>query len=165
MLKVCLLEEMTQSWLQPLMKWYWEEMAYEDIEDSSGWNSYILLILSINMPYYQGGYNTNHRQVWSAQTNQTQVLTLEKHISKTPTLVDLGACSWLGWTTLETSFPESPRSLKIEFRVKRYGVFREVTCAVFQSYGSAVNFHGSAAPMQVITTSFWTATASLYGWL
>ena len=23
-------------WLQPLMKWYWEEMAYEDIEDSSG---------------------------------------------------------------------------------------------------------------------------------
>ena len=28
----------------------WEEMAYEDIEDSSGWNGYILLILSIGMP-------------------------------------------------------------------------------------------------------------------
>jgi hypothetical protein len=36
------------------MKWYWEEMAYEDIEDSSGWNSYILLNLSIGMSYYQG---------------------------------------------------------------------------------------------------------------
>ena len=55
MLKVYLLEEMRQRWLQPLMKWYWEEMAYEDIEDSSGWNGYILLILSIGMSYYQGG--------------------------------------------------------------------------------------------------------------
>ena len=34
-----------------------EEMAYEDIEDSSGWNGYILLILSIGMSYYKGGYN------------------------------------------------------------------------------------------------------------
>jgi hypothetical protein len=30
-------------------------MAYEDIKDSSGWNSYILFILSIVMSYYQGG--------------------------------------------------------------------------------------------------------------
>ena len=51
-----------ESWLRPLMKLYWEEMAYEDIEDSSGWNGYILLILSIGMPYYQGGCNMNHRQ-------------------------------------------------------------------------------------------------------
>jgi hypothetical protein len=29
-------------------------MAYEYIEDSSGWNSYILLILSIGIVYYQG---------------------------------------------------------------------------------------------------------------
>jgi hypothetical protein len=57
------------------MKRYWEEMVYEDIEDSSGWNSYILLILSIGMSYYQGGCNTNLRQVLSAQTNRTQVLT------------------------------------------------------------------------------------------
>ena len=39
----------------------WEEMAYEDIEDSSGWNGYILLILSIGIAYYQEGCNTNHR--------------------------------------------------------------------------------------------------------
>jgi hypothetical protein len=39
------------------MKWYWEEMTYEDIEDSSDWNGYILLILSIGMPYYKEGYN------------------------------------------------------------------------------------------------------------
>ena len=31
-------------------------MTYEDIEDSSGWNGYILLILSTGMPYYKGGY-------------------------------------------------------------------------------------------------------------
>jgi hypothetical protein len=55
MLKVWLLEEVRQSWLQPLMKWIWEEMAYEDIEDSSDWNGYILLILSIGMSYYKGG--------------------------------------------------------------------------------------------------------------
>ena len=36
------------------MKWYWEEMAYEDIEYSSDLNGYILLILSIGMSYYQG---------------------------------------------------------------------------------------------------------------
>ena len=137
MLKVWLLEEVRQSWLQPLMKWYWEEMAYEDIEDSSGWNGYIILILSIGMSYYQGGCNTNHRQVSSAQTNWTQVLIWEKHISITLSLVYLGPFSWLGWISLEISFPESPRSLKTEFGVKSYGVFREVTYAVLGSYGSA----------------------------
>jgi hypothetical protein len=50
-------------------------MAYEDIEDPSSQNGYFLLILSIGMPYYQGGRNTNHRQVSSAQINRTQVLT------------------------------------------------------------------------------------------
>jgi hypothetical protein len=60
----------------------------------------------------------------------------------------LGACTLLGWIALETSFSESLRSLKMEFRVKSYGVFREVTCAVFQSCGSAANFHSSAAPRQ-----------------
>jgi hypothetical protein len=109
----------------------WEEMAYEDIENSSGWNGYILLILSIGMLYYQGGCNTNYRQVSSAQINRTQVLTWEKHIIITPAFVNLGACSWLGWIALETSFPKSPRSLKTEFGVKSYGVFREVTYAVF----------------------------------
>ena len=49
----------------------WEEMAYEDIEDSSGSNGYILLILSIGMSYYQGGCNMNHRQVSSAQTTSS----------------------------------------------------------------------------------------------
>jgi hypothetical protein len=33
-----------------------------------------LLILSIGMSYYQGGCNMNHRQVSSAQTNQTREL-------------------------------------------------------------------------------------------
>ena len=136
------------------MKWYWEEMAYEDIEDSSGWNGYILLILSIGMPYYQRGCNMNYRQVSIAQTNKTQVLTWERHISTTPALVDFGACSWLDWIAIETSFPESPRSLKTEFEVKSYGVFNEVTCAVSGSCDSA-------APVQVIMASFWTATASL----
>ena len=131
MLKVSLLKEMRQRWLQLLMKRCWEEMAYEDIEDSSGWNGYILLILSIGMPYYQGECNTNHRQVSSAQTNQTQVLTWEKHISTTPALVDFGACSLLGWITLKTSFLESPRSLKTKFEIKSYGIFYEVTYAVF----------------------------------
>ena len=144
----CLLKERRQSWLQPLMKWYWEEMAYKDIEDSSGWNGYILLILSIGMPYYQGGCNTNHRQISSAQTNRTQVLIWEKTLSTTPALVDLGACSLLGWIALETSFPDSPRSPKMEFRVKSYDVFREVTSVVFQSCGSAANFRSSATPRQ-----------------
>ena len=36
----------------------WEEIVYEDIEDSSDWNGYILLILIIGMPYYQGECNT-----------------------------------------------------------------------------------------------------------
>jgi hypothetical protein len=148
MLNVCLLKEKRQSWLQPLMKWYWEEMVYEDIEDSSGWNAYVLLILSIGMSYYQGGCNTNHIQVSSAQTNRTKVLTWEKHISTIPELVDLGACSWLSWIALGTSFLESLRSLKIEFRVESYGIFREVTCAVFQSYGSAANFRSSATSWQ-----------------
>ena len=138
-------------------------MAYEDIEDSSSWNGYIILILSIGMPYYQGRCNTNHRQVSSAQTNQTQVLTWEKHISTTLALVDLGACSWLGWIALETSFLESPRSLKKEFRVKSYGVFCEVTYVVSRSYDSAMNFHSSATPVQVIMASFWTTKASLCG--
>jgi len=52
MLKVSLLKEMRQRWLQPLMKRYWEEMAYEDISDLSGWNSYIVFILSIGMSCY-----------------------------------------------------------------------------------------------------------------
>jgi hypothetical protein len=46
----------------------------------------------------------------------------------------------LGWIALETSFMKSPRSLKTEFGVKSYGIFREVTCAVSWSYGSAANF-------------------------
>ena len=82
----------------------WKEMAYEDFEDSSGWNGYVLLMLSIGIPYYQRGCNTNHRQVSNAQTNWIQVLTWEKHISTTLALVDLRACSWLGWIALETSF-------------------------------------------------------------
>ena len=53
----------------------------------------------------------------------------------------------MGWIALETSFPESPRSLKMEFEVKRYDVFREVTCAVSESYGSAAHKGGSAAPI------------------
>jgi hypothetical protein len=110
----------------------------------------------------------NHRQVSSAQTNQTQVLTWEKTLSTTPKLVDFGACSLLGWIALETSFPESPKSLKMEFEVKSYGVFREATCAVSGSCGSAANFaavllRSSAAPVQVITASFWTTMASLCG--
>jgi hypothetical protein len=98
-------------------------MSYEDIEDSSGQNTYFLLILSIGIPYYQGGCNTNHRQVISAQTNRTQVLTSEKTRRTTPALVDLGDCSLQGWIALETSFPKSLRSLKSEFEVKSYGVF------------------------------------------
>ena len=49
----------------------WEEMAYEDIEDSSGWNSYILLILSIGMLYYKG----DAIQI----IDKSQVLKLTKH--------------------------------------------------------------------------------------
>jgi hypothetical protein len=140
MLKIYLLKERRQSWLQPLMKRYWEEMVYKDTEDSNGWNGYILLILSINMSYYQWGCNTNLRQVSSDQTNRTQVLTWEKTLSTAPALVDLGACSVLGWIALETSFLESPRSLKTEFEVKSYGVFCEVTCAVSGSCGSATPY-------------------------
>jgi hypothetical protein len=135
------------------MKQYWEEMAYEDIEDLSDWNGYILLILSIGMSYYQGGCNTNHRQVSSAQTNRTQMLTWEKTLSTAPALVDLGACSLLGWIALETSFLESPRSLKSEFGVKSYDVFREVACAISWSCVSATNFWGSAAPWQCRVSS------------
>jgi len=38
-----------------------------------------------------------------------------------------------------------------------------VTCTISRSYGSAVNFRSSAAPVQVITASFLTATARLCG--
>ena len=65
----------------------------------------------------------------------------------TLTLVDLWDFSWLGWIALETSFPKSLRSLKMEFGVKRYDIFREVTCAVSESYDSAAHKGGSAAPV------------------
>ena len=51
----------------------------------------------------------------------------------------------------------------MEFGVKRYDVFREVTCAVSESCGSAVHKGGSATLVQVIMASFLTATASLCG--
>jgi hypothetical protein len=98
------------------------------------------------------------------------MVTWEKTLSTTPTLVDLEVCSLLSWIALETSFSESPRSLKMEFGVKSYGVFREVTYAVLGSYDSAMNFWDSVArqvrqchTLQTITNSFWTATASLFG--
>ena len=69
-------------------------------------------------------------------------------------LVDLWDCHWLVWIALEISFPESPRSLKSEFRVKSYGIFGEVTCAVCVSCGSAAHQGGSAAPVQVMTAGF-----------
>ena len=69
-------------------------------------------------------------------------------------LVDLWDFSWLGWIALETSFPETPRSLKAEFGVKRYDVFREVTCAVSESYGSAAHKGDNATPVQVLMASF-----------
>ena len=145
MLKVCLLKERRQSWLQPLVKWYWEEMAYEDIEDSSGWNGYILLIFSIGMPCYQGRCNTNHWQVSSAQTNQIQVLTWEKHNDATLALVGFGAFYLLGWKALETSFPESPRSPKTEFGVKSYGFFRMVIYPVLKTRGGSARLRGGSA--------------------
>ena len=53
------------------MKRYWEEISYEYTQDSSGGlNGFILLILSIDMLYYQRGCNMNHKQVSSAQTNK-----------------------------------------------------------------------------------------------
>jgi hypothetical protein len=36
MLKLYLLKEDETKLIASLMKWYWEEVAYEDIEDSSG---------------------------------------------------------------------------------------------------------------------------------
>jgi hypothetical protein len=60
---------MRQRWSQPLVKWYCEEMTYEDIEDIGGQIIYIFLILNIGMPYYQGGCSTNYIQALSAQTN------------------------------------------------------------------------------------------------
>jgi len=100
------------------------------------------------MPYYQGGCNTNDRQVSSAQTNRTQVLTLEKTLSTAPAQVDLGVCSLQGWIALETSFPKSPRSLQTEFGVKSYGFFRKVTCAVFTRAAVPHLMGGSAALVQ-----------------
>ena len=90
--------EETKSIATPYeVKWYWEEMVYKEIEDSSGWNVYILVILSKVCRTIKGdAIWTIYRQVSSAQTNQTQVLTWEKHIGTTPELFDLGACSWLG---------------------------------------------------------------------
>ena len=69
-------------------------------------------------------------------------------------LVDIWDFSWLDWIALETSFPKSPRSLKTEFGVKRYDVFREVTCAVSKSYGSAAHKGSSASLVQVLMASF-----------
>jgi hypothetical protein len=45
--------------LATLMNIHWEDMTYEDTKDSSGWNRHILLILSIDMSYYQERWNTN----------------------------------------------------------------------------------------------------------
>jgi len=155
MLKGSLLKEMRQRWFQPLMKWYREEMTYKYIEDLSSWNDYILLILNKGVLYYKKGWNMKHRQVSSAQTNWTQVLTWEKHNRTTFALVDLGAFFLVGVISLEIRFSGSPRSLKSEFRVKCYGVFHEMTHDVFQSYISAAHF----VAVQIITASFRALTS------
>ena len=56
------------------------------------------------MLFYQGGYNTNHRQVSSAQTNRTPSANMRETLGTTLSHVDIWACSWLGWIALETSF-------------------------------------------------------------
>ena len=136
------------------MKWYWEEIAMKTLKTQVVKMVIFSWFLSIGMPYYQGRCNTNHRQVSSAQTNQTQVLIWDKPIITTLALVDLGVCSLLGWIALETSFSESPRPLKMEFGVKSYGIFCEVTYAVSKSCGSATNFWSSARAVVVP----WVAT-------
>jgi hypothetical protein len=140
-LKVCLLEKMRQRWLQPLMKSYWEEKAYEDIEDSSGWNGFILLILTIGMSYYQGWCNTNCRKVSSAQTNRIPSANMRETHRTTLALVDLWTCFWLGWIALETGFLESLGSLKIMAFSVRWRVLFFRATEVPQKYEAMPHFY------------------------
>jgi hypothetical protein len=91
---------MRETWLQALMKIYWEEMAYEGIKDSSGWNRHILLMLSsIGMSYYQAVATWIVRQVTSAQTNRSPTANMRETTAQHLHLLILG-CSWLGWISL-----------------------------------------------------------------
>jgi len=59
--------------------------------------------------------------------------------STMPTFIDIWVCSWLGWIVVETSFLEGLRSVKLEFKVKSYCIFREVTyTTIFECCGSVI---------------------------
>ena len=69
-------------------------------------------------------------------------------------LVDLEiSLGWAGQLSKQ-AFQKVQDHYKTEFGVKRYDVFREVTCAVSESCGSATHKGGSAAPVQVLMASF-----------
>jgi hypothetical protein len=81
------------------------------------------------MPYYQGGYNTNHRQVSSAQTNRTQVLTREKHLALHLHLLILGLFS-AGLGNPRNKLFRMSKITENGVRSKKLWLFREMTCAV-----------------------------------
>jgi hypothetical protein len=114
---------------------------------------YILLIFSIGMPYHQGGYNTNLWQVSSAQTKRTQVLTWEKTLSTAPALVDLGACSLLGWIALETSFPKKSKITVNGVRSKKLWHFSWGDLCCFRELWQCREFLRRAAPRQCHASS------------
>ena len=60
----------------------------------------------------------------------------------------------VGLNSSRNKLSKKSKITKTEFGVKRYDVFREVTCAVSESCGSAAHKGGSATPVQVLMASF-----------
>jgi hypothetical protein len=137
-------------------------MAYEDIKDSSGWISYILFILSIGMSYYQGGCNSNHRQVSSAQTNRTQVLTLEKHLPLHLHLLILGLFS-AGLGSPRNKLSGMSKITENEVRSKKLWLFLWGELCCFWEGSSAALQGWQCRPCTVIMASFRILMASLSG--
>jgi hypothetical protein len=79
------------------MKSYWEEKAYEDIEDSSGWNDFILLILTIGMSTIKGDATRIVEKSQVLKLTESRVLTWEKHIEQHLCLLIFGLVfGWVG---------------------------------------------------------------------
>ena len=76
----------------------------------------------VYMPYYQGRCNTNYWQVSSAQTNQTQVLTWEKHNDNTFTCWFWGLF-FVGLEIPRNKLSEKSKITENEVRSKKLWLF------------------------------------------
>jgi hypothetical protein len=113
------------------------------------------------MSYYQGGCNMNHRQVSSAQTNRTQVLTWEKHLALHLHLLILGLFS-AGLGSPRNKLSRMSKITENRVRSKKLWLFPRGDLCCFWEDGSAV-LQGHCRPCTVITASFRILTTSSSG--